>query len=204
MACCNACKISGMSKKKKHGIGATGGDIVTDLATIGLGVTAGVVVSHELKSYVVPMLYSNTDTEEQKKTKGLYANLGGIVLGGLVVGGSTMLSKGSAEQKGVASIGGGIIGQCMYSLYLNNVKKPNADGSANNKVAGKFDMQLWQAAKQKAMEQKRGINGSDNNSAGVYGSDNSSHGVFGVTLKSPLSTMIDQVGAYRRKGTASF
>lgn len=196
-----ACKISGMGKKK-HKVGNAGSSDLLETLLMGATPGVGIIVAHEAKDYVMPMYYSDTDTPEQKVTKNRIANAVGFIAGI----GLPMLVEGDAKKYAV-SFGGGFAGQCLYSLYLNEFKK-NADGTPNNRVAG-WDAKQWQAAKQKAMQQKR-INGNpDNSSPGLFGNpDNASPSLMGMQkyLKLPNYSGSDVIGVglYNRRGTGSF
>ena len=200
MSC--ACQISGMGKKK-HKVGKAGGDDLLETLLLGATPGVGIIVAHEVKDYVMPMVYSDTDTADQKVMKNRIANAVGVIAGV----GMPMLFSDPMAKKYATSFGGGFAGQCLYSLYLNEFKK-NADGTPNNRVAG-WDAKQWQAAKARAMAQKR-INGNpDNASPGVFGNpDNASPGLMGVQkyLKLPNYSGSDVIGVglYRKRGTGSF
>lgn len=197
MACCESCKISGMKHKKKHRVGGTGSDL-TDSYAIGLAVPVGIIAAHELKSYILPMVVSDTATEQERKDTAMYVNIGAVVVGGLGIYGASMMDKGPVKS-GVVGLATGVAAQALYSLYMNYVKSPAADGTPNNRIgAGKgWDAQAWQAAKRKAL----GVYGADNASPGVMGADNASPGVMGRILDNPLLTQVDQIGRYNRVGT---
>lgn len=192
-----ACKINGMGKKKNK-VSGTNGDLSNGII-LGLAVPVGIVSAHEIKSYVTPMLFSDTATDDEKKSMAMYVNIGVVAVGALGIYGSGMLEKGVARE-GVKGVSIGMAGQALYSLYVNYIRPLATDGTANNRIQGSnkgWDAMAWSNAKRKAL----GVYGADNAAPGVMGADNASPGVMGVDLRNPLLTQVDQIGNYNRVGT---
>lgn len=178
---CQKFKIGSMKKKHKKASsgkrryrvsGMGGGDIMDDIITTGLpGV--GMILADELKGYALPMIYSDTDTAEQKKTKNLVAN---VALIGLSVG-AVAMTEDPGTKKYVSGFASGVAGQAMYALW-KGFRTPEG-GTASINAAWKS--KAYDAAKAKLLARKA-------EAGKVAGNlDNSALGLMGPYVKAKIA-----------------
>lgn len=207
---CNKCKI-GMSKKKKSHISGMGADMVPGLVASAAALSM-TVATQEAKAYIMPMIYSDTDTAEQKATKNMYANIGGLAVGIGIAAASAYLPEKSVERNLVLGAGAGIAAQCVLSLWVNNVRAKDGVIPA---VSGNWDAKAYQQFRANTLSGKtRQVSGVDNASPGLMGKrrvagvDNASPGVMGTgVIPQPPKTRMEEIagvygiGNYNRVGS---
>lgn len=191
MACCRACQIGSiMKKKKKNTIAGVSERTAMDTVATVVGVPAGMAVAHFGKQQLIPMLTKDADAEKAKDIA-MYTNLGTGLLGLAVAAGGAYMKE---EQPKLGSFligtGAGMTSQAAYAWYVNR-------NGGTGAIAKSWDVKAWQEAVRNAA-----MRGADNVSPGVMGADNASPGVMGSgIIKKPFLTNLENnIGNYNRVG----
>lgn len=191
MACCKACQIGSMKKKKKNTIAGVSERTAMDAVATAIGVPAGVAVAHFGKQQIIPMLTEGADAETAKSTA-MYTNLATGALGiAVAVGGAYLKDEQPEAGSFLIGMGAGMATQAGYAWYVNR-------NGGTGAIAKSWDVKAWQEAARNAA-----MRGVDNASPGVMGADNASPGVMGAGLiKKPFLTNLENnIGRYNRMGS---
>lgn len=194
---CTACKIGSM-KKKKHRVSGLGKADAGELLALGGSGLGTAIAINELKVWGVPKLTEGKTADEVIMTHRIVNGVQFVAGLATAFGGLMLRKKSPVGGMAVVGTGLGLAIQSGLSVWINDVK----DQTLAPKLSGKkgWDAKAWDAERKK----KLGMGGADNAGAGLAGADNAGAGVFGFPLKKPLNTMVDQIGNYRKKATASF
>lgn len=191
MACCKACQIGSMKKKKKNTIAGVSERTAMDTVATVLGVPAGVAVAHFGKQQIIPMLITDGADAETAKSTAMYTNLAMGALGiAVAVGGAYIKDEQPEAGSFLIGMGAGMATQAGYAWYVNR-------NGGTGAIAKSWDVKAWQEAARNAA-----MKGVDNASPAMMGADNASPSMMGAGLiKQPFMTKVDEIGRrYMRTG----